>query len=193
MQMPFKGLSLLDYSINSAMALSHIILKKFDKAGMMTFSKKTENKIPAENKNGQLKKIAEALYNINTNFYESDFSRLYQDVKFSINQRSLILLFTNFETLDAVNRQMKYLRGIAKIIFGDCFFKNSEVAELIGKNPDNMQEVYDEIIAEKFEMEKKLIIQELRKHGIYSIYTLPENLNIEVINKYLEIKARGIL
>ena len=161
---------------------------------MMTFSKKTENKIAAENKNGQLKKIAEALYNINTNFYESDFSRLYQDVKFSINQRSLILLFTNFETLDAVNRQMKYLRGIAKNhLLVVVFFKNSEVAQLIGKNPDNMQEVYDEIIAEKFEMEKKLIIQELRKHGIYSIYTTPENLNIEIINKYLEIKARGIL
>ena len=194
MQMPFNGLSLLDYSINSAMALSHIILKKFDKAGMMTFSKKTENKIAAENKNGQLKKIAEALYNINTNFYESDFSRLYQDVKFSINQRSLILLFTNFETLDAVNRQMKYLRGIAKNhLLVVVFFKNAEMTQLVGKNPDNMQEVYDEIIAEKFEMEKKLIIQELRKHGIYSIYTLPENLNIEVINKYLEIKARGIL
>lgn len=194
MQMPFKGLSLLDYSINAAMALSHIILKKSDRAGMMTFSKKTENKVPADNKSGQLKKIADALYNINTNFYESDFSRLYQDVKFSINQRSLILLFTNFESLDAVNRQMKYLRGIAKNhLLMIVFFKNSEVAELIGKNPDNMQEVYDEIIAEKFEMEKKLIIQELRKHGIYSIYTLPENLNIEVINKYLEIKARGIL
>ncbi|MFT3918662.1 DUF58 domain-containing protein [Cloacibacterium sp.] len=194
MQMPFKGLSLLDYSINAAMALSHIILKKSDRAGMMTFSKKTENKVPADNKSGQLKKIADALYNINTNFYESDFSRLYQDVKFSINQRSLILLFTNFESLDAVNRQMKYLRGIAKNhLLVIVFFKNSEVAELIGKNPYNMQEVYDEIIAEKFEIEKKLIIQELRKHGIYSIYTLPENLNIEVINKYLEIKARGIL
>lgn len=194
MQMPFNGLSLLDYSINSVMALSHIILKKSDKAGMMTFSKKTENKIAAENKNGQLKKIAEALYNINTNFYESDFSRLYQDIKFSINQRSLILLFTNFETLDAVNRQMKYLRGIAKNhLLVVVFFKNSEITHLVGKNPDNMQEVYDEIIAEKFEMEKKLIIQELRKHGIYSIYTLPENLNVEVINKYLEIKARGIL
>ncbi|UOU98891.1 DUF58 domain-containing protein [Chryseobacterium daecheongense] len=56
MKMPFNGLSLLDYSINATMALSHIILKKGDRAGMMTFSKKTENKIAAENKSGQLKK-----------------------------------------------------------------------------------------------------------------------------------------
>lgn len=194
MKMPFKGLSLLDYSINATMALSHIILKKGDRAGMMTFSKKTENKIAADNKSGQLRKISEALYNIKTDFFESDFNRLYQDVKYSLNQRSLILLFTNFETLDSLNRQLKYLRGIAKNhLLVVVFFKNSELQTLINKNPESMQEIYDEIIAEKFEFEKKLIIQELKKYGIYTVYTLPENLNIDVINKYLEIKARGIL
>lgn len=194
MQMPFNGLSLLDYSVNATMALSHIILKKSDRAGMMTFAKKTENKVAADNKSGHLRKISEALYNINTNFFESDFSRLYHDVKYSIGQRSLILLFTNFETLDAVNRQMKYLRGIAKNhLLVVVFFKNSELQKLVNANPESMQGIYDEIIAEKFEFEKKLIIQELRKYGIYTVYTLPENLNIEVINKYLEIKARGIL
>ncbi|KNB63208.1 DUF58 domain-containing protein [Chryseobacterium sp. Hurlbut01] len=194
MKMPFKGLSLLDYSINASMALSHIILKKGDRAGMMTFSKKTENKVAADNKSGQLRRISEALYNIKTDFFESDFNRLYQDVKYSVNQRSLVLLFTNFETLDALNRQMKYLRGIAKNhLLVVVFFKNSELQALLHKNPESMQEIYDEVIAEKFEFEKKLIIQELRKYGIYSVYTLPENLNVEVINKYLEIKARGIL
>ena len=194
MQLPFNGLTLLDYSINAAMALSHIILKKGDKAGMMTFSKKTENKVPADSKSGQLKKISEALYNIETNFYESDFGRLYQDIRFNITQRSLVLLFSNFETLDAVNRQMKYLRSIAKNhLLVVILFKNSELQNLIGNAPDSIQEVYDEIIAEKLDFEKKLIIQELRKYGIYTIYTLPENLNIDVINKYLEIKSRGIL
>lgn len=194
MKMPFNGLSLLDYSINAAMALSHIILKKGDRAGMMTFSKKTENKIAADNKSGQLRKISEALYNIKTDFFESDFNRLYQDVKYSLNQRSLILLFTNFETLDGLNRQMKYLRGIAKNhLLVVVFFKNSELQTLIHQHPETVQGIYDEIIAEKFEFEKKLIIQELRRYGIYTVYTLPENLNVDVINKYLEIKARGIL
>ncbi|KUJ53829.1 MULTISPECIES: DUF58 domain-containing protein [Chryseobacterium] len=194
MKMPFKGLSLLDYSINASMALSHIILKKGDRAGMMTFSKKAENKVAADNKSGQLRKISESLYNIRTDFFESDFNRLYQDIKYSVNQRSLVLLFTNFETLDALNRQMKYLRGIAKNhLLVVVFFKNSELQTLLHKNPESIQEIYDEVIAEKFEFEKKLIIQELRKYGIYSVYTLPENLNVEVINKYLEIKARGIL
>ena len=107
MQIHFNGLSLLDYSIIATMALSHIILKKNDRAGMMTFSKKAEHKVAADNKSGHLKKISETLYNIETNFFESDFSRLYQEVKFTIGQRSLVLLFTNFDTIDAAKRQMK--------------------------------------------------------------------------------------
>lgn len=194
MQMPFNGLSLLDYSINATMALSHIILKKSDRVGMLSFSKKTENKVLADNKVVQLKNISEALYNLETNFEESDFGRLYQDIRFHVRQRSLLLLFSNFETLDAVNRQMKYLRGLAKNhLLVVVFFKNAELQSLIDVDTSKMQEVYDQIIAEKLEYEKKLIIQELRKYGIHSIYTLPENLNIEVINKYLEIKARDIL
>lgn len=194
MQMPFGGLTLLDYSINATMALSHIILKKGDRAGVMAFSQKAENKVPVDGKQTHLKKISEALYNIETHFLESDFGKLYQETKQYISQRSLVVLFTNFETLDAVNRQMKYLRGIAKHhLLVIVFFKNSEVQNIIHSKPRNIQEVYDEIIAEKFELEKQLIIQELRKYGIYSVYTLPENLNIDVINKYLQIKARGIL
>lgn len=194
MQMPFDGLSLLDYSINATMALAHIVLKKGDRAGMMAFSRKMENKVAADNKATHLRRISEALYNLQTDFSESDFGRLYQDISVNITQRSLVLLFTNFETLDAVKRQMKYLRGIARNhLLVVVFFKNSELQKMIHSTPKNMQEVYDEIIAEKFEFEKNLIIQELKKYGIYSIYTAPENLNIDVINKYLQIKARGIL
>lgn len=194
MQMPFNGLSLLDYAINASMALSHVILKKNDRAGMLTFSKKAENKLIAENRPGQLRLFANNLYAIQTNFYESDFNKLYQEVRFHLGQRSLLILFTNFETLDALNRQLKYIRALAKnhlVVL--VFFKNSELQKLVQKDTNNLQEVYDKIVAEKFEFEKQLIIQELRKHGIHSLYTLPENLNINLINKYLEIKARGIL
>ncbi|MXV38812.1 DUF58 domain-containing protein [Flavobacteriaceae bacterium Ap0902] len=195
MKMPFDGLTLLDYSINASMALSHIVLKKKDNAGIMTFSKKIENVVPAESRSGQLKKIGEALYNVETNFYESDFSRLYVDLEVKVRRRSLILLFSNFETLDALNRQLRYLRGIAKNhLLVVVFFKNSAMDDLSkGKKLENIQNVYDQIIAEKFEYEKKLIRQELQKYGISSVYTAPENLSISVINKYLEVKARGIL
>ena len=194
MKMPFEGLSLLDYSINASLALANIILKKNDKAGVFTFSKKVENRIVAERRQSQLHLILENLYNINTNFYESDFSRLYVDVKKHINQRSLLLLFTNFETLDALHRQLPYLKGLAKNhLLVVIFFYNSELEVLIHKKTENIQEIYDQVIAEKFTHEKRLIVSELKKYGIQSVVTKPENLTLNTINKYLEIKARGMI
>ena len=61
------------------------------------------------------------------------------------------------------------------------------------KSENDLFEIFEKVTAEKYEFEKRLIVNELRKHGIYSVLTEPENLTMETINKYLEIKARGIL
>lgn len=194
MKMPFNQLSLLDYAINATLVLSNVILKKHDKAGMFTFSKKVENRVMAEKRSSQMQLIMESLYNVKTDFFESDYSRLYVDIKKNINHRSLILLYTNFETLDALHRQLPYLKGIAKShLLVVVFFQNTELNEIIHKKSETVQEVYDKVIAEKFAFEKRLIVNELKKYGIYSVLTQPENLTLDTINKYLEIKARGIL
>ncbi|GAA4125438.1 DUF58 domain-containing protein [Flavobacterium chungbukense] len=194
MQMPFDGLALLDYAINSALVLSNVILKKQDKAGLFSFSKKVENRVFAERRGSQMQKILETLYNIKTDFFESDYSRLYADIKKNINQRSLIILYTNFETMDGLNRQLPYLKGIAKShLLVVVFFSNTELNSIINKKTNTLQEVYDKVIAEKFMFEKRLIVNELKKYGIHSVLTQPENLTLDAINKYLEIKSRGIL
>lgn len=194
MKMPFNGMSLLDYAINATLVLSNVILKKQDKAGMFSFSKKVENRVVAEKRTTQMQKILESLYNIKTNYFESDYSRLYVDIKKHINQRSLIILYTNFETMDGLHRQLPYLKGIAKNhLLVTVFFQNTELHQITNKKSDTIQDVYDKVIAEKFLFEKKLIVTELKKYGIHSVLTQPENLTLDTINKYLEIKARGIL
>ena len=194
MKMPFNGLSLLDYAINATLVISNVVLKKHDKAGMLSFSKRIENVVVAERRSSQMQFILESLYNVKTDFFESDFSRLYSNIKRHIPQRSLIFMYTNFETLDGLERQIQYLKAIAKShLLVVIFFKNTELNDLIKNKAETVQHIYDKVIAEKFAFEKRLIVNELKKYGIYSILTTPENLTIDIINKYLEIKARGLL
>ena len=194
MKMPFNQLSLLDYAINATLVISNIVLKKQDKAGMFTFSRKVENQIVAKQRRSQMNLILETLYNINTDFAESDFSRLYVDIKRRIKSRSLLLLYTNFETLDALHRQLPYLQAIAKThLLVVIFFENTELAAMAKEPAETTRAIFQKTIAEKFIYEKKLIANELKKYGIQAILTAPENLTINTINKYLEIKARGLL
>ncbi len=194
MKMPFNGLSLLDYAINSTLVISNVTLKKNDKAGMLCFSKKVENRVVAERRTSQMNLILETLYNTKTNFYESDFGTLYGDIKQNIKHRSLLFLYTNFETLDGLDRQLAYLQAIAKQhVLVVIFFLNTELEELTHHKSNDIKDIYQKTIAEKFAYEKRLIVKELRRRGVYTILTKPENLTVNVINKYLEFKAKGVI
>lgn len=194
MKMPFNGLKLLDYAINSTLAFSNVALKRNDKTGMLAFSKNIETFVPAVQKLTHLNTILEKLYNINTEFTDSDFGMLYVTVKRKINHRSLLLLYTNFEHISALQRQLPFLLAMAKKhVLVVIFFENSELEELITTDAKDLQTIYHKTIAEKFVLEKRLMQKELQQYGIQTILTKPESLTINTINKYLEIKARGLL
>jgi len=194
MKMPFNGLKLLDYAINSTLAFSNVALKKHDKVGMLSFSKKIETFLPAIHKLTYLNRILENLYNIDTQFSDSDYGLLYAQLKRKVTHRSLLLLYTNFEHISALKRQMPYLQAISKKhVLVVVLFENTELSTIIKEHAEDLQSIYHKTIAEKFAFEKRLMVKELQKHGIQSVLTTPENLTINTINKYLEIKARGLI
>ena len=194
MKMPFEELKLIDYAINSTLAFSNIALRKNDKAGLLTFSKKVETIVAASNKKTHLNTINEALYNSTTQFTDADFGLLYAMIKRKIKQRSLLILYTNFEHISSLNRQLPFLKAIAKHhLLVVVFFENTELDQLINTNAEDLQTIYHKTIAEKFAYEKRLIVKELERKGIYGILTKPQNLTVNVINKYLEFKAKGFI
>lgn len=194
MKMPFNQLKLLDYAINATLAFSNIALLKNDKAGMLTFSKNVNNMVLASNKKTNLSVINETLYNIDTNFLDSDFGMLYGMIKRKINQRSLLILYTNFEHISSLKRQLPYLLALSKKhLLITVLFENTALETLIKEDAIDLQDVYDKTIAEKFAYDKRLIVKELEKRGINTILTKPEQLSINVINKYLEFKSKGMI
>lgn len=194
MKMPFEGLQLLEYAINTSLVLSNIAVLKEDKAGLISFSNDKLTVVPPDKKRTHVRKIQQALYNIETNFMESDFDKLLIGLKSHIKQRSLILLYTNFETLSSMERQLPYLRKIARDhLLVTIFFENTELTSLTQKDSQNVSDIYLKTIAEKFSYEKKQIVKSLNRYGIHSIFTPPQDLSINAINKYLELKARALI
>lgn len=191
MKMPFAGLTLLDYAINSCLVLSNVCLKKQDRVGVITFSNTIGSILAADRKPVQKENILQLLYNQTTGFLESDFEMLYMQIRNRIKHRSLLILFTNFESLSGLNRQIDYLRSLASHhLLLVVFFENTELDKLTASHASNVEDVYIKTIAEKFAFEKRLIAKELLKYGILSLLTSPQKLTVNTINKYLELKTR---
>jgi uncharacterized protein (DUF58 family) len=191
MKMAFSNFSLLDYSVNASLAMSAVAISRQDKAGMISFGDSTGDFLPANHRSTQMSGIVNALYKLNTGFPESDFSFLHKLIKTRVTQRSLLILFTNFESLSSLGRQLPYLRNISrKHLLLVVFFENTALSTLASGEAQNIQRLYEKVIAEKFILEKKLIVKELQRFGIAALLTAPEKLSVDVVNKYLEIKAR---
>lgn len=194
MKMPFNELKLVDYAINSSLAFSNIALKKNDKVGLLDFSNKIGNFLPAQAKKTYLNVILNTLYNIDSQFLDADIGKLQAYIKRNIPQRSLLLLYTNFEHISALKRQLPYLQAIAKKhVLVVIFFENTELKALSETPVKQIGDIFNKTIAQQFEYDKKVMVRELQKRGIQTVLTPPEDLTVNTINKYLEIKARRLL
>lgn len=194
MQQAFRGMTLLDYAINASLVLSYVAMRKDDKAGLVTFNDHFDTFVPASRQTGQMQTLLETLYKQETAFGETDFSGLCVHLGKHISKRSFLVVYTNFSNLTSMNRQLPYLQQLARqhrVLV--VFFEDAELKEYISRPARDTEEYYRHVIAEKFTFEKRLIVSTLKQHGIYSLLTTPENLSIDVINKYLEMKSRQLL
>jgi len=194
MQSAFKEMTLLDYAINASLVLSYVTIYKEDKAGLITFSDHFETFVPASKQAGHLQTILESLYRQQTTFGESDYSTLYVHLNKHINKRSLLIIYTNFDNVVGMERQLNYLQQLSrKHVVLAVFFENAELKDFAVRRPRVGEDYFQQVIAEKFIYEKQYVTTLLRQQGVYSLLTTPEKLSVDVINKYLEMKAKHLL
>jgi uncharacterized protein (DUF58 family) len=194
MHMPFNGLSLFDYAVNASLVISNIVLGKQDKAGLITFAENTKALIKADRSKTQLKKILEGLYKEREGSVEANYESLYMSVRKFLNGRSLLFLYTNFESTYALQRVLPQLRKLNdQHVLVVIFFENTEITSKTSAEVETLEDVYTQITAEHYTLSKVQIAQQLKQFGIFTVLTRPENLTVNSINKYLELKSRGLI
>jgi uncharacterized protein (DUF58 family) len=194
MEHRFEGLTLLDHAINSTLVFSNIALKKGDKIGLVSFSHKMGSQIAPNLGKRQLQRILDVLFAQKTEFKEANYSLLYQSIRKTIPFRSLLMLYTNFETELAMHRALPMLKSInKKHVLVVIFFKNTDLNDELTRRPTTARELYVSTLAEDVINTKKRIAKELNRHGIQTVLTAPNDLNVDTLNKYLELKSRGLV
>lgn len=194
MKMAFQNISYLDYAINSTLAISNIALKKYDRVGLITFSDKIGTALRAENRQGQLQKILESLYHEKERQLEPSYELLYQSISRIIKSRSLLLLYANFENPKDLNRVLPILRRInKKHVLVLILFEDEELSMRAAQKANTVSQIYQLTLARQYQSEKREMATHLHRQGIQTIVSTPKTLSLEVINKYMELKSRGII
>ncbi len=194
MKLPFRGMRLLDYAVNTSLMISDVALHKEDRAGLGVIKANTLSLIKADRGPGHLNSLMEMLYNLDTDFSETDFESFSVYFISKVRQRSLVILFTNFETENSLQRNIRAISRLAQnhlVIV--IFFKNTEITGILQNDITNEDDIYLKQSIGQYMEQKAVMMKILEAKGINTIYTTPHELNINVFNKYIEFKRRGLL
>ena len=188
------GMTMLDYSINAALAFSNIVVKKHDRIGLLTYDAAAVSVLSASSSAHQMGAIMKRLYDIDTNYDQTDDERLVERVRSTIRSRSLLMVFTNIESVDAARRRLPAFRLLARShVVVINFFDNDAIRAAATQRPDTAEGIYRQTIARNALLEKREIVHEIRRAGIYAVLSSPSMLSVNAINAYLDLKGRGVV
>lgn len=191
MLQPFDQKTLLDYAVNASLGLTRAVIEMKDKAGLLNFYNDHCSLLKPKSGNLQFRKVNEVLYNINGVELDSSYELLYKFSRNQLKQRSLMVLFANFDNAEAVKRNLPYMKAMAKYhLLLLVIFKNTELQKYVNEPAKNTEEIYSKTIAQSMLNEQEILARELNTYGIITVICEPHNLSISVINKYLQIKRR---
>ena len=192
MRSPFDGLTLVDHAVNASLVLLNTALLTDDRAGLVAFDQEVRTVLRPTRTPATLPTLLDALYRLDPGFRDPSFEALYGALRTQIRQRSLVLLFTNIDTVAGLERQLPYLRQIAKMHrLCVVLFENTGIRELLAARSERLEDVYVKAVAEGLALETREVARTLERHGIGALVTRPESVTSDAVNRYLQIRARG--
>jgi len=172
----------------------NIALHKYDKIGLITFSDKIGSMLKASRERKQLKRVMNALYSEKERETEANYELLSLSLRQLAPNRSLVFLYINFESPYALDRALPHLKMISKRhLLVVIFFKNVEIEQFTRSKAEDLRGVYTRTIAQKMVNEKEAMFRKLKQAKIQTILTEPDRLSMHTVDKYLELKGRGLI
>ena len=192
MRSPFDGLTLVDHAVNAALVLLNTALLTDDRAGLVAFDQEVRAVVRPTRTPATLPTLLDALYRLDPGFRDPSFEALYAALRQQIRQRSLVLLFTNIDTVAGLERQLPVLRQIGRMHrLCVVLFENTGIRDLIAAPAERLEDVYVRAVAEGLALETREVARTLERVGIGALVTRPETVTSDAVNRYLQIRSRG--
>jgi len=186
-----RGYKKLDLAINTGLVLSDIVNQNGDKSGLMIFNTEVNNLIMPGKGNNHRNRLMEALYHVQHTNDASNYEEAFYHLKRKERRRSLIVLFTDFDTIEEAEEMTVVLSILSKNnIVMLILMEDEKLEKMSSISAEKESVIFNKGVALEILRERRKIIHKLNSKGIMCIESPPEKLAINVINKYLHIKNR---
>ncbi|HEY6327808.1 MAG TPA: DUF58 domain-containing protein [Blastocatellia bacterium] len=187
-------LTKLDHAINATLSIAFVAAAGGDNVGLLTFSRRVISFLPPRRGREQVNRIMDALYNVEPQMIEPSYARAFNYLGSNWRRRSLVIILTDLVDRDASAELLSHTARLVPrhlpliVTIGD-----TDLRLLIRKSPVTSADVYSQSVAEDLLRQREEALSQIHQLGGLALDVPAGNLAFELVNKYLDIKERGLL
>ncbi|MEP7270327.1 MAG: DUF58 domain-containing protein, partial [Acidobacteriota bacterium] len=188
------SMSKLDHAIAAALSIAYLASSGGDNIGLLVFARQVLKYLPPRRGPSQLHSIIEALYGIKAQMVEPSYARAFETFNRNCKRRSLVIILTDLIDADSSADLLAYTATLLPrhlpliVTIGD-----RDLVSLVGEVPKRVEDVYQQSVAEELLRQRAEALARIGELGGLALDVPAGQLSIGLVNKYLDVKARGLL
>lgn len=187
-------LTKLDHAVNATLSIGYVAAAGGDNIGLVAFARKVVSYLPPRRGRDQINRLMESLYSLEPQMIEPSYKRAFSFFSANCHRRSLVVILTDLVDRDASAELLAHTSQLIPrhlpliITIGD-----TDLRELVRAVPVSSADVYRQAVAEEMLRQREEALMRIRHAGGLALDVPAGRLSLELVNKYLEVKERGLL
>lgn len=189
-----EGLSRFDHALNAALSLVLTGLMRNDQVGLGIFADKPILYMPPRRGKPYLTRILEACCDTRARMVEPDYLGALSFFAGAQKSRSLMVVISDLTDPTGSQALLSGMASLSPRHLPFCVtLRDREVDHIAEESAAEIHGVFKRAVATDLIAQRELAFSHLARRGCLVLDCPPQELSSKLVDKYLEIKARGLL
>jgi uncharacterized protein (DUF58 family) len=186
--------TMLDRTATAALTLAQVALASGDRVGLLAYGRRLQHRVAPARGANHLREIVEALAVVRADAVEADHGAAAAAILAAQKRRALIVWLTDVaETAGMPDVIEQALRMAPAHIVLFAVMRQPEVVALADAAPASSSEMFRVMSAQETIERRDALLHSLRQRGAMVLEVSPAELSSGLVDRYLEVKERGLL
>jgi uncharacterized protein (DUF58 family) len=184
----------LDSAVHAALALMSAAARAGDNAGLLVFGRKIKSYLPPSRGRDHMDAALEALYAVEPDMIEPSYSHALEFIAAHSKRRSLVVLLTDLVDEEGSKELLASLRLLRpRHLPLVVTIADRDLKAVVSNVPETARDLFTQSVAEEIMYLREAALRRVESQGGLALDVTAAALAPSLLEKYLQVKERGLL
>jgi uncharacterized protein (DUF58 family) len=184
----------LDCAVDAALNLARVTLQSGDRCGVAAYDHRVRGFLPPIAGVSALRAIVESVYDLETQFYESDFTPMLAALRARQAKRTFLIVISDLsdpETSQRLCASLQQLQRQHLVLF--AALKTPLLGRIVRDPIESTRDGAQKAVVFRLLRDRGRALHALRHHGVHVLDVEPQQLTLPLVNQFVELRQRNLL